>query len=164
MTSSMKKTWLLVSTVVIVVVLLIVGVYWWRQQSNTPSASTDTPAGTSDKTSLPDNPGPISSDKVPHKEGVKVTITRVEQKDSEVTIEGAFTGASEGMCVAEFTTPNDLPVILEAQATKTGEGAACGPMTHPAADFAYLGEWEVVLKVYTGGGKAESAPQRITIK
>jgi hypothetical protein len=159
---SKKWVWVAVAAAVL---LLAGGGYWLYQQSRTrPPAADQSAPEIVDKTKLPPNPGVSSSDQVPVKEGVEVSVTKLEQNGNDVIIEGAVKGATEGNCVAEFTTPNDLPVIGEAKATKEGDNAKCGPMTLPAADFAYLGDWQVVLKVYTGGGKAASAPKTITIK
>jgi hypothetical protein len=162
---SQSKKWVWIA-ITAVTLLLVGGGYWWYQQSRTAQqpTTTSTPDGTADKTKLPDNPGPSSSDQVPQKEGVSTEITKLEQHGNDVVIEGLVKGATEGNCVAEFTTPNDVPVIGETKATAQGEGATCGPITLAAADFQYLGEWQVVLKVYTGGGKAESPTKTIVIK
>ncbi|HSE61262.1 MAG TPA: hypothetical protein VLA88_03120 [Candidatus Saccharimonadales bacterium] len=160
---STKTKWLLA---LLGVVLIGAGGYVWYQQSQpkapvrAPDASTQ---GGSDKTSLPDHQTVPSSDKVPDKKDATVTIVRLEQKGNEVIIEGDVTGAADGAtCVAEFTTPMDNPVNGEAKLVDNN--TKCGPITLPAADFAYLGNWSVTLTVYTGGGKAVSSAKTITIK
>lgn len=150
--------------VAIIVLLLAVGGYWLYQQSRQtpPPAGPSEQAGAS-KADLPDNQTVPSSDKVPNKQDVKVTITKVELTGNNVVIEGDVIGAPDaGTCVAEFTTPNDNPVIGETKLTENN--TKCGPVALPAADFAYLGEWNVTLTVYTGGGKAVSPAKTITIK
>lgn len=156
-----KKKWVLVG---VVALLLAVGGYWLYQQGqqSTQPATSNPEAGSSSKASLPDNQTPATSDQIPAKQGVTVTIARVEQSGGNVVIEGDVTGAADGKCVAEFTTPQDNPVIGEANLTQNN--TKCGPVTLPSTDFAYLGDWSVKLTVYTGGGKAESPAKTITIK
>jgi hypothetical protein len=160
--TSGSKRWLWVG-IVVGVLLLAGAVFWWYQSRPATQPNTDDSSqGGPDKTSLPDNQTVPSSDKVPDKTGVSVSIARLEQTGNDVIVEGNVTGASDGSCVAEFTTPQDNPVNGEAKLTENN--TKCGPITLPAADFAFLGEWSVKLTVYTGGGKAESQAKTITIK
>jgi hypothetical protein len=152
---------------VIVLALAIAGLAYWSTQKpadKTAPASTSQPDGP-DKTQIPSSTGPSSSADVPQKKDVTVAITRLEEKDDKVTLEGSVKGATDGDCVVEFTTPNDKPVIREVKAIKsTDAGATCGPIVIPAVQFAYLGDWLVVLKLYTGGGQASSPARTITIQ
>jgi hypothetical protein len=163
---SKRRLFIVLGTIGLLIVAGIC-VYWLAQNRPVISSPAKQPTYEPNNTSkqdIPGNPGPATSDKVPSKEGLAITITQLEQQDNKVIITGMVSGATEGDCVAQFTTPNDKPVIGEAKATPDGAGAKCGPITLPAAGFAYLGDWQVVMSVYTGGGKAASAPKTITIK
>jgi acetylornithine deacetylase/succinyl-diaminopimelate desuccinylase-like protein len=152
----------------IILVLAIASLAFWstrKPSTNTTAPTTTTEPGGPNKTTIPDSSSPSTSANVPQKKDVSVAITKLEEKDDKVTLEGTVQGTTDGDCVAEFTTPNDKPIVRQIRAVKTSDsGASCGPIVIPAVQFAYLGEWQVVLKIYTGGGQASSPTKTITIQ
>jgi hypothetical protein len=166
MSYKFSRTHVYIALVIVLALAVAALAYWSSQKPADRTARPDTvQPGGPDKTTVPNNPGPANSADVPQKGGVSVTITKLQEADDKVTLEGSVQGASAGTCVAEFTTPNDKPVVRQTNATKTSDnGAACGPFIIPAQQFAYLGDWQAVIKLYVEGGQAASPAKTLTIK
>ncbi len=160
----------------IVVAVLAVGAAAWYITSRPPTpANHETDIETVDNnqpskqdiTDKTDTPPPPSTD-VPPAAGLAVAVTKLEQANGNVTIVGSVTGqgAGDGTCVANFTTPQDRPVVKQAAATVKDGVVTCGPIVIDEVEFSYLGDWQAKLTFYTPQNKSQvsSEPKTIAIK
>ena len=105
-----------------------------------------------------------TTDQVPVSEGLKASITQLEQKDNLILFSAAVENASSaGSCTVTFSSPNDKPVVKEVDASMKDGVALCGPLNISSLEFSYLGEWQVTLRYYLNDEQAV-ATGKITIR
>ncbi len=99
-----------------------------------------------------------TTDEIPVSESLTPEITELSQNDSEIIFAGKVLNAkSAGRCVISFSSPNDRPIVKEADATlKTPGESICGPLSISELEFSYLGEWSVEFAYYENGSRVST--------
>ncbi len=170
--SSKIKT-LIILLAIVVALLLVYGVYSYNtgkwpfasknqldtstidgtQKTTNQSPRNDNPTQKDDDTPQV-NPGK-TTDQIPVSKDTTATITQLQQVGNQVTFNASITNTtSAGTCVVTFSTPNDRPVSKQFTATTKGADTSCGPLSIPASEFSFLGQWSVTLRYYTGDEQA----------
>jgi hypothetical protein len=169
-TSKSKISPLAIAAVVFALLVATAGIFWWSWRPKQNNTTTDNPASTTaptkEETANKPAPTTIPSSDVPVSTALAVNITKLEQANGSVVISGAVTGATAGTCVAEFTTPQDKPVIKQVAAVNDSTNTTCGPITIDEVEFSYLGDWSAKMTFYTTNNahQASSPAKTITIK
>lgn len=123
------------------------------QKTTNQSPRNDNPTQKNDDTPQV-NPGK-TTDQIPVSKDTTATITQLEQMGDQVKFNASIANTSSaGTCVVTFSTPNDRPVSKQFTASLQGNNATCGPLSIPASEFSFLGQWSVTLRYYTGNEQA----------
>lgn len=106
----------------------------------------------------------MTTDQVPVSDKLSASITQLEQAGDEVKISAKIDNSpSVGRCVIIFSNPNDRPLTKEVDATLQDGSALCGPLSIPALEFSYIGEWTATVRYYLGEEQAV-AEKKVVIK
>lgn len=123
-------------------------------KNNAIPSKTDTSSSTSGET----------SDQVPVDHSLNASITQLSEANGQVNFKAQVSNASgTGTCVVTFSNPNDRPVTKQFNATYSAGVASCGPISIPAEEFSYLGQWQVSFHFYINSSQA-SAESSLVIK
>lgn len=86
-----------------------------------------------------------TTDQVPTASAASIAITRLEQKNDQVSYAAQVSGITEnGTCSATFTKEGSRPVVRSTQAT----GSTCGPIVIPETEFSQVGTWKLTLRYF----------------
>lgn len=105
-----------------------------------------------------------TTDQIPENTDITVTITSLQQHDDMVTFSATTTStAADGKCVITFTNPNDRPISRTIDAAVGQNNSQCGPISIPAHEFSFIGDWTATIRYYSNETQAV-ASKVISIK
>ncbi len=173
-----KKALFVTTAAVLTAGLVVGGLLWRRAQNDTSNQPVDGQSQESLDAEQQDvddkkqeilkneqNTSAQTTDQVPTNQVATVSITSLAQSGGQVTISGLVSNTSSGgTCVAQFTTPNDRPVLKEAAGVVKGTSVNCGPMSIPELQFSFLGNWKATMSYYSNGTKVTSPEKDIVIQ
>jgi cytoskeletal protein RodZ len=155
----------------LLVIILAFGVTWtthtwpFRTSANDPDSHRNITSNTSPKNNNPSGKdtttsptGDQTSNQVPVSKTLSAAITQLTEVNNTVKFTATVQNAdSAGTCVVTFSNPNDRPVTQQATATNADGVSTCGPISIPANEFSYLGQWNVDFHYYVGDQQATTS-------
>jgi hypothetical protein len=149
------------------VVMAVAGVGGYQLLQNKPNKSSNTQdqsavTESQNKSNLTLNANASRTDQeTPQATEITAKIDTLIQEDGYIKISGHVSASQEGVCVVQFETAADAPVIREQAAQPGAKTTQCPELRIQQENFSYLGDWKVSLKFYTKDGRTTKSEERV---
>jgi cytoskeletal protein RodZ len=137
----------------------------FQRTANDPDSHRDITSNTSPKNNNPSGKstdasptGDQTSNQVPVSKTLSASITQLVEVNNTVKFTATVQNTdSAGTCVVTFSNPNDRPVTQQSTSANANGVSTCGPISIPANEFSYLGQWSVDFHYYVGDQQATTS-------